>query len=129
MDIRNWLNGPKGLKTKPKPAEIKKKKHALDSSDEDEIDKVKITKPKPKLKQSDVGMDLKNMDFTSTISRFIFKSRKDNRQEINPASFFSPKSKTPKNETGSEKSKPETKKRKASDNDDMPNKKPKTVNI
>jgi len=106
MDIRNWLNGPKGLKTKPKPAEIKKKKHALDSSDEDEIDekKVKITKPKPKLKQSDV----------------------DNRQEINPASFFSPKSKTPKNETGSEKSKPETKKRKASDNDDKPNKKPKT---
>ena len=60
MDIRNWLNGPKGLKTKPKPAEIKKKKHALDSSDEDEIDekKVKITKPKPKLKQSDVGIDL-----------------------------------------------------------------------
>ena len=62
-------------------------------------------------------------------SRIIFKSRKDNRQEINPASFFSPKSKTPKKEIGSEKSKPETKKRKASDNDDKPNKKPKTVNI
>ena len=57
MDIRNWLNGPKGLKTKPKPAEIKKKKHALDSSDEDEV---KTTIPKPKLKQSDVGMDLKS---------------------------------------------------------------------
>jgi len=68
MDIRNWLNGPKGLKTKPKPAEIKKKKHALDSSDEDEIDKVKITKPKPKLKQSDVGMDLKYIDFISPIT-------------------------------------------------------------
>lgn len=58
MDIRNWLNGPKGLKTKPKPAEIKKKKHALDSSDEDEVQQNKTTIPKPKLKQSDVGMDL-----------------------------------------------------------------------
>ena len=61
----------------------------------------------------------------------VFNSIKDNRQEVNPASFFSPKSKTPKkvHEKNSDKSKPETKKRKASDNDDMPNKKSKTVNI
>ena len=66
MDIRKWLNGPKGLKTEPKsPKLVQKKKSALDSSDEEEI----VTVIKPKI---------------------LAKSENKENKGTNPADFFSP---------------------------------------